>query len=202
MGSSNLIRWAGLAAMAGGVLWALWYVGVSLVGGDNYQVYNRLMPVVLLLLAVGLVAFHAVQKGSHRLVGTTGFVVALIGLFVMIAGNIVEFWAFTEEAYGPNSLRNSAWMAFGLGMFTFYVGTVLFGIDTLRARMLPHLGAFLLISWFPAGFLVSSLLQLLGVPEALAFSGLTALLGTGWTMLGYAVWSAAGEEVQRSMRAK
>ena len=200
--ASNLIRWGGLAAMVGGVLWALWYVGASLVGGENYQTYNRLMPIVLLLLAVGLVAFYAAQKGSHRLLGTTGFVVALVGLFVMIAGNVVEFWAFTEEAYGPNSLRNSAWMAFGLGMFAFYVGTMLVGIGTLRARMLPSSGALLLMIWFPLGFVVSSLLQLVGVPEALAFSGLTALLGAGWAVLGYAVWSAVGEEVQRPTRVK
>ncbi len=203
MPSSALIRWGGLAAMVGGVLWALWYVGATLVGGENYQTYNRLMPVVLLLLMVGLVAFFVAQKGSHdRLLIKTGFVVALIGLLVMIAGNVVEFWAFAEEPYGASSLRDSAWMAFALGMFAFYMGTVLFGIGTLRARMLPRSGALLLIIWFPLGFVLSGLLQLVSVPEALAFSGLTALLGAGWAVLGYALWSAVGEVAQRSTRVR
>ena len=189
--SSNLIRWGGLAAMVGGVLWALWYVGASLVGGENYQVYNRLMPAVPLLLAVGLPALHDAQKRSHESLGRWGLVVALLGLVVMIGGNVVEFWAFSEEAYGPSSLRNSAWMAYGLGTFAFYVGTVLFGIGTLRAGVLPRFGALLLVIWFPLGFIVSGMLQLVGVPEALASSGLTALVGVGWVMLGYAVWSTA-----------
>ena len=199
---SNLIRWGGLVAMVGGVLWALWYVGVSLVGGVGYGTYNRLMPVVLLLLAVGLVALHAAQKGSTGLLGRLGLVVALVGLVVMIAGNVVEFWGFSEEAYGPDSLRNSAWMAFGLGLFAFYIGTVLFGVDTLRAGELPRFGALLLLIWFPAGLVVSSLLQLLGVPEGLAFSGLTGLVGVGWLVLGYAVWSGGSGAARRTPRVR
>ena len=52
MGSSILFRWAGLAAVVGGVLWALWTVGFDFVGyGDpgspayeRYEAYNRLLP--------------------------------------------------------------------------------------------------------------------------------------------------------------
>ncbi len=186
--------------MVGGALWALWYLGASLVEGDGYQAYNRLMPVVLVLLAVGLLAFHTAQEGSQGLVGTAGLVVALAGLVVMIGGNVAEFWAFSEEDYGPSTLRDSAWMAFGLGMLAFYIGTVLFGIGTLRTGTLPRLGALLLMIWFPVGFMVSSVLQLVGVPEGLAFSGMTGLLGAGWVVLGYAVWSqgsAVGAQPRR-----
>ena len=179
-------------AVLGGVLWALWYLGASFVEGDGYQAYNRLMPVVLVLLAVGLFAFHTAQEGSQGLVGTAGLVVALAGLAVMIGGNVAEFWAFSEEAYGPSTLRDSAWMLFGVGMAAFYVGTVLFGIGTLRARALPRLGALLLLIWLPLGFMVSALLQLVGVPEGLAFSGMAGLLGAGWVVLGYTVWSQRG----------
>ena len=146
MASVHLVRIGGLTAVLGGVLWALWYVGASLVGSGGYETYNRLMPAVLLLLAVGLLAFYAAQKRSHGWVGRAGFVVALVGLLVMIVGNVVEFWAFTEEAYGPATLRNSAWMAFELGMIAFYIGTVLFGIGTLHTGTLPRLGALLLMS--------------------------------------------------------
>ncbi len=202
MASLALIRMGGLAAMLGGTLWALWYVGASLVGSGAYETYNRLMPAVLVLLAVGLLAFYAVQNASHGWVGRVGFVVAVVGLVVMIAGNMVEFWTFSEEAYGPDSLRNSAWMAFGLGLFTFYIGTVLFGVDTLRAGELPRFGALLLLIWFPVGLVVSGLLQLVGVPEGLAFSGLTGLLGVGWVVLGYAVWSGGSGAARRTPRVR
>ena len=203
MSSAHLVRIGGLVAVLGGVLWALWYVGASLVGSGGYETYNRLMPAVLLLLAVGLLAFYAAQKRSRGWIGRAGFVVALVGLLVMIVGNVMEFWAFSEEAYGPDTLRNSAWMAFGLGMLAFYVGTVLFGISTLRTvrtGTLPRLGAFLLMIWFPVGFMVSGVLQLFGVPEGLAFSGLSGLLGAGWVVLGYALWGGAGETRQRPTR--
>ncbi len=185
--------------MVGGVLWALWYVGVSLVGGTGYGTYNRLMPVVLLLLAVGLLGVHAAQNGSHGRVGRAGFVVALVGLLVMIAGNVADFWVFAERGYGPASPKHNAWMLFGLGLFALYAGTVLFGVGTLRARVLPRSGALLLLIWFPLGFVVSGLLQLAGVPEALAFSGMTGLCGLGWAILGYALWSG-GKAARRPAR--
>ena len=163
----SLIRWSGLAAVLGGALWALWYVGAYFVGWggpsnpeyDAYETYNRLMPVVLVLLLMGLAGAYALQRQTYGWLGTAGFSVASAGLVAMIAGNVAEFWAFTEEAYGASSLRDSAWMAFGLGMFAFYVGTVLFGIGTLRARVLPRFGAVLLLVWFPAGFIVSGMLH-------------------------------------------
>jgi hypothetical protein len=189
-------------AVLGGALWALWYVGASLVGGEAYQAYNRSMPVVLVLLAVGLLALHAAQEGGHGPLGRSGLVVALVGLAVMLVGNVADFWVFAEEGYGPASPKHSAWMLFGLGMAALYVGTVLFGIGTLRAGALPRLGALLLLVWFPLGFVVSGLLQLVGVPEGLAFSGMTGLLGAGWVVLGYAVWSQRGAVGARPRRVR
>lgn len=201
MSSSNWVRWSGLAGVLGGALWALWYLGVSLVGGAGYGTYNRLMPLVLLLLAVGLLGLHAAQNKSHGGIGRAGFVVALVGLLAMIAGNVADFWVFAEEGYGPSSPKHSAWMLFGLGLFAFYVGTVLFGVGTLRAGLLPRLGALLLLIWFPLGFVVSGLLQLAGVPEALVFSGMTGSCGLGWVILGYALWSG-GEAARQSARVR
>lgn len=202
--SSSWIRWSGLAAVLGGALWAFWYVGAYFVGWgvpsnpeyDAYETYNRLMPVVLVLLLVGLAGAHALQRRTYGWLGTAGFAVASVGLGAMIAGNAAEFWAFTEEAYGPGSLRDAAWAVFGLGMFVFYAGSVLFGIATLRAKMLPRPGALLLLIWFPAGFLINGLLQLAGVPEELSFSGLTGLCGVGWVILGYALWFGRDALVQ------
>ena len=36
MASLGLARLGGLVAVLGGTLWALWYVGASLVGGEGY----------------------------------------------------------------------------------------------------------------------------------------------------------------------
>lgn len=208
--AASWIRWSGLAAVLGGVLWALWYVGAYFVGWGSpssaeygaYEAYNRSMPGVLVLLLAGLVGAHMLQRKVYGWLGKAGFVVASIGLLGMIAGNVAEFWIFTEEAYGTSSLRDNAWMAFGLGLFAFYAGSVLFGIATLRASILPRPGALLLLIWFPAGFVMSSLLQLVSVPEDLSFLGLSGLCGLGWAILGYALWSGGDEAARQPARVR
>ena len=70
--SSNLIRLSGLAAMLGGVLWALWgiveqSVGWGQPGSTAYELYeliNRLLPFALLLVVVGFIGLHAAQRSS------------------------------------------------------------------------------------------------------------------------------------------
>ncbi len=199
--SSTRIRWSGAILMLGGVLWALWYVGVYLVDlvaprYASYETYNRLMPLVLLILLTGLTGAYVQQRRSYgsadarrnsryEWIGLAGFVLAALGLVAMIVGNVAEFWAFTEDAYGRGTSRDHAWMVFGLGMLTFYVGTVLFGVSALGARMVSPLVALPFLTWFPVGFALSGLLQLIGVPENLAFSGLNGLCGLGWILLGY-----------------
>ncbi len=208
--SSTGIRWSGSAAILGGALWALWYVGVyttELVVSryDGYEGYNRLMPFVLVLLLAGQTGAYAQLRRNNKLAGSTGldpvqrrlygriglvgFVLAALGLLVMMAGNVAEFWAFTDDAYGRGTLRDYSWMAFGLGMIILYGGTVLFAIAALAARMLSRLAALPLLIWFPMGFVLSSLLQLVSVPEGLAFSGMNGLCGLGWVLLGYALLS-------------
>lgn len=202
---STGIRWSGSAAILGGSLWALWYVGVYTIGlvvprYEGYEAYNRLMPFVLVLLLAGLTGAYAqlrrnnklagstgldpVQHRLYRRIGLVGFVLAALGLLVMIAGNVAEFWAFTDDAYGRGTLRDYSWMAFGLGMIILYGGTVLFAVAALAASMLSRLAALPLLIWFPMGFVLSGLLQLVGVPEGLALSGINGLCGLGWVLLG------------------
>ncbi len=209
--SSTGIRWGGSAAVLGGTLWALWYVGAYTIGlvvpgYEGYEAYNRLIPLVLVLLLAGLTGVYGqlrrnntlagsagldpVQRRLYGWIGLVGFVLAALGLLVMIAGNVAEFWAFTDDAYGRGTIRDYSWMAFGLGMIVLYGGMVLVAIAALTSRMLSRLAALPLLIWFPVGFVLSSLLQLLGVPEGLAYSSLNGLCGLGWVLLGYALLSS------------
>ncbi len=172
---------------------------------EGYEAYNRLMPFVLVLLLAGVTGAYAHLRRNIKLAGSTGldpgqrrlygwiglmgFVLAALGLLVMIAGNVAEFWAFTDNAYGRGTPRDYSWMAFGLGMIILYGGTVLFAVAALAASMLSRLAALPLLIWFPMGFVLSGLLQLVGVPEGLAFSGMNGLCGLSWMLLGYALLS-------------
>ena len=116
MGSSNLTRWAGLATMVGGVLWALWTVGFNFVGyGDpgtlayeRYEAYNRLLPLVLLPVVVGFPGLHAAQRRGYGWLGKAGLVAALLGLAPVAAGSVGEFWVFTAQPYGEPNGRDAS----------------------------------------------------------------------------------------------
>jgi len=192
--------------MFGGALWALWYVGVPLFGEryESYETYNRLMPIVLLLLMAGMVGFHAAQRGAYGGRGRAGFVASFVGLALMVVGNASEFWLFTMQAYAEANGRQASWGVFLLGMLLLAIGSVLFGIATMRAGALPRLGGLLVVVWLPVGILSSILSAVTGVlPTDLAFSlGSAVTLGAGWMVLGYAVWSGRGRPTQRPVRVK
>jgi hypothetical protein len=71
--SSILIRFSGLAAVLGGVLWPLWVVVEQSVGWgepgsaayQRYELINRLLPLAILPVVVGLVGLHVVLRRSY-----------------------------------------------------------------------------------------------------------------------------------------
>lgn len=191
MSSSDLIRWGGLAAIWGGVLWALWNAGLEFVVGwgeppspayERYEAYNKVMPVILPLLVAGLLGFHAAQKGGHGWLRRAGLIIALIGFTLLLVGNVAEFWVFNTQPYGEANGRANSWTLYLLGVFTLSIGSVLFGIATLRAKILPHRAAVL--------FTVGS------AAAVVPFIGML-LFGAGWAWLGYALWSKKDVSVQR-----
>ncbi len=198
MSSSALIRWSGLVAMLGGVLWAAnWIVftighGPSTVN-ENQEVlglvpdaWNRLLAVPLALVAVGLVALHSRQRSRAGWLGKSGYVVSLVGL---------ALWAVSYLALGPP-----------LPIIIVAIGMVLFGVATLRAKVLPRwsrsiplvLGVLLVPGFFLTfpGFILD--FPPFNWVYAFGLSGYFTCIaqGLGWVLLGYALWS------QRSTAAK
>src|SRR5918997_5664362 len=143
--SPNLVRLSGLAAMLGGVLWPLWVVVEQSVGWgepgsaayQRYELINRLLPLAILPVVVGLVGLHVVLRRSYGWLGTAGFVAILVGFALMLVGSVGEFWMFTEQGYALPNLRDASWTLFLLGHPILAIGTVLFGIATARAKVLP-----------------------------------------------------------------
>jgi hypothetical protein len=195
MGSSNLIRWAGLAAMVGGVLWALWTVGFDFVGyGEpgtpayaRYEAYNRLLPLSLLPVMVGFLGLHAAQRGSYGRLGKAGFVTALLGLALAVAGSVGEFWVLTTQPYGESSGREASWAIYLLGPLVLAIGSVLFGIATARAKVLARKTAMMF--------------AVLGLAVVLPFFG-ALIFAIPVTWLGYTLWSGKVEPVRRPQRVR
>ena len=189
MSSSALIRWSGLASVLGGMLWAVLgpltlFAAESPILGLGEIDFIRLLAAPLLLLLIGFLGVHRQHIGRFRWLGWTGFVVAFLGLTLLLIGTVIQAWI--------NILRGG-YLAL-LGSFVLGLGLVLFGIATIRAKVLP--------GWLRAVPL------LLGVvsPTQYFFIGLGSLIfgelpglvlwglfGLGWVLLGYALWSGTRE---------
>jgi hypothetical protein len=208
--SSNLIRWSGLAAMLGGVMWmllvpliTLTYPGRTGWGPKEvifslvWEDYNKRLPTVLLLLAVGLAGLGVRYGQRSGGLGRAGFVVALFGLGLMLLGNVVEFWVAGGIREGVSSAALGGWMSYSLGYLLLSAGLVLVGIAALREKVLPY------------GNVVPLILGLLSLPvfftvtSGVSFGTVLAVIfGLGWVLLGYTLWSERGEPIQRPVRVR
>ncbi len=206
MSSSRLIRWSGLLAILGGVIWtASWILngltedGLTTVLGLSEGGYRRITNAALLLFMVGLVGFHKRQAGRSGKLGTTGLMVALVGCVLMIIGNVFEFGLIGSIPHGARPGIMMGWGIFLVGLiFIVPTGLVLFGVGVIKANVLP--------SWSRALPLDIGLISLLGIfigivemvlrGDAVAEWGLITIIlafGLGWVLLGYALWSGTPE---------
>ena len=198
MSYADRIRWSGLAAMFGGVLWSLSWILVSFTEDGTRSVLGLsergwrtvLLNPAMLLFVAGLVAFRAKQAGRSGKLGKAGFAVCLISVGAMLVGNVVEFWV-SELFYGT---QQSGWAMMGVGFMLLPVGLLLFGVATFKAKVFS--------GWrraVPLGFGLTLVLLILIMMAVILLTGsqtqeglLGAMLlsiAVGWTALGYALWS-------------
>ena len=72
------------------------------------------------------------------MLGKAGFATVLIGLALVISGSVGEFWVFTAQPYGEPNGRDASWIIYLLGHLGLAVDCVLFGVATVRAKVLPR----------------------------------------------------------------
>ena len=155
-----------------------------------YLTYGKFFSLMVLGWMAGLLALHARQRGNAGRLERWGFRVVFAGTVLGTLGGVGVYWV------------GSIWwgvvefffLAFMMPMLLLVsIGFPLFGIGTLRAKVAPRLGAWLLvIGGLPGMFLLTFLLgQLtLGV----------LLINLAWVVLGYALFSqeqAYGQQFER-----
>jgi hypothetical protein len=190
MSSSNLIRWAGLAAILAGVLLVVADLLNLAIGFDDdepfsetattgiyaFQSVVNLLAAVLLL--IGLVGLYARQSEAAGLLGLAGFLVAFLGT-ALVTGLLwaslfivptlaVEVPAFLDQVEGPPP-------GFFLTFITFAVGWLLFGIATLLARVYPRIPTILVM--------IGAVIAVLPLP----FTGIVLAIAVAW--LGFALFT-------------
>ena len=137
---------------------------------------------------------HARQAGDpgYSLLGTVGFVLASVGDLLL-----ATLGPFVHSAVPGGAFP------FMMVMFVYVVaawwGMILLGVATLRAALLPLPWRALPLAFFlldvPLTTLAGALIEPVGVSALLYVQ--PVLLGLGWALLGYALWSGIGAGVQR-----
>lgn len=201
--TSNLIRWAGLSAVAAGAIFA----GIQPIHPPDFlpsvttTAWAIIMPFKLamcLLFLAGIAGLYARQVKESGWLGLAGFLAlslswALQTPFVFAEAFILPVLAttapqFVESFLGivngvPGDMNIGLLPAvYGVVGLLYMLGGVLFGIATLRARVLPRWAGGLLAiaaAVTPAAALLPHAVQ--------RFAAVPVAFAIAW--LGYALWS-------------
>lgn len=190
-----LVRWAGLLCVPGGVLWALSPLGVRLseMQFKTPNVFWKLFPSAPLLLLLGLIGLHLRFSWRSGRLERVAFFVTLVGLVLVIAGDVGEFWIGLDNVF---IMTAPAYRTLRLGLLVLAAGTMLFGVATARDETLPVWGALPFAIGGLCGFVAFSAdLETFG-------AALWVLFGVGWAWLGFAFLVAGLLGLWRGRRSK
>jgi hypothetical protein len=206
MSSSNLMRWSGLAALVGGVLFAVPDVAESLLFTNQsygeaaatsaWTIVQVAYIGAAVLFTMGLVGLYVRQAEQAGTLGLVAFLVAFIG-GVMGSGS-----AWSEAFLGawladaaPELLDADPSGALAAGLLLTFgllaLGWLLFGLASLRAGVLPRGAALLLM--------IGAVLYPVGGFLELPFAGVVFGAAVAW--MGYALWSGTANEPARMAEA-
>jgi hypothetical protein len=150
-----------------------------------YTTYGKVLAFVALGSVAGVLALHARQAPYAGRLEKWGFRIALAGAVLLTIGGIGEYWV---GALGFSFIAFTV-PGFLLTMF----GMTLFGVGTLKAKVVPRLGTWLLIvGGFPGVILMTFLTGHL--------PGGLFLLDIAWVVLGYAIWSQGSIPARQPQR--
>jgi hypothetical protein len=174
----TMARWGALAcAMAGGVLWALSPLGVHLseLRFHTPNVFWKLFPSAPLLLMVGLIGLYFLVFGGPGWLERASFLLALVGLGLILVGDVGQFWLGLDDRY---IMTAPAYRAFRVGLVVFAAGSILLGVAAGRDRTLPV--------WCALPFAIGALCGLISFSGDLGRLGaaLWILFGLAWAWLG------------------
>jgi hypothetical protein len=193
MNKYTLIRWGGLSALVASVISIL--IEIVLMITIRNQAYStaaltnewsllytfRLIAVMLLML--GLVALFARQNQKMRAFGVIAFVIASIGTMLIFGFAWALLFVFPGMAEAVPAFLDTMATEPGIGiaitLFLVTVGWFLFGLASLRAKILPAGSAWVVM----AGAFLALVLNMMQIP----FSWVIFDIGVIW--MGWWLWS-------------
>ena len=118
------------------MLWALSPVGVYI---SNFafhtpNVFWKMFWPAPLLLLLGLMGLQLRQSGRSGLLEKVGFLVTIVGLLMVIAGDVGLYWLGIDDIY---ILTAPAYRVFRIGLLVLAVGSILFAVTSPREGAFP-----------------------------------------------------------------
>lgn len=174
---SFLLKWSGILCVPGGLLWALSPTGVSIsnLAFHTPNVFWKMFWSAPLLILLGLVGLQLRQSERSGLLEKLGFFLAIVGLVLIIAGDIGLYWLGIDDIF---IVTAPAYNAFRIGLLALAVGSILFAVTSPREGALP--------TWGLLPFVLGSMCGLISFSRDFGSFGavLWALFGVGWAWLG------------------
>ena len=218
MSTAKLIRWSGMALMLGGIIVAVHYLTHPPGETAQYALDPLWVPshwlggIAYLLIPLGLTGLYARQSEKVGLLGLIGFILAFVGfalsagLSIFLSVVVIPFLAvhgldWLDAPNGALYTSSAFQLAVGPAAVSLLLGLLLFSVATLRARVLPRLGAWLVILTVPLGGLAGVVIGIIGSTPSLQRVGqllIGGVLGLGMLVWGWALWSEKGEMVAQT----
>jgi hypothetical protein len=205
MSYSNLIRFGGLAAMVGGVL----YAGVGLLVGrlaeELAYIGNIGYGFIVVSLPLGamaaIVALYALHRERYGRAGLVRCITAFLGLALATVALTLGVIATYPISAFPDSAWIFSWLLL-LGLLVATVGLVLLGALSVAWQIMPPWCGVALMAGSPLGVLFTMIPS-----EALAGGSLIgrafqALGGLLWVVVGYYIFRSAGGRTERAARVR
>ena len=176
--SSGIVRWGGWA----GVVAALTYVlaGILILIAPLQRVFSSIsehlievtLVVAFALTLVAIAGLHALQSPRYGRLGAAGSLMTFIGYALIAVAAAASILLVGGEALSAVRL---------VGALAILIGSVLLGVMTLRARVLPWWCGVLLIVGFPPGAILD---------ENVARGSEGIVFGIVWGLVGHALLSS------------
>lgn len=198
MTNENTLRWSGLAAASGGILWLLPWTGWL---GEIESSTGFLMALVgILLVAIGLFGLYQRLPAGGRSNGhTIAFGAALAGDLMIMAsaiGGLLSGASFTAAGQYPILAA-----LLGAGILLITLGLAGMGIMAISAKALGALSfAPLLLAIALVGYVVSVGVDI-GADNGLLRTIADVVTIGCWLLLGVALWTAKEPEADPALQA-
>jgi hypothetical protein len=203
--NQRLLRWSGMALVVAGpliVAAALLHpsreTAATIMASESRLVAAHVLFTLYgVLVMLGLPGLYAAHRGGMGRLGLTGFLVAMLGTYLIAVTGYFGFMAPVLAKEAPATLDSTIQyppvvVSSGLAAISFIVGYALFGIAMTRTATLPRLAGVLVAVGGPIHLLSFGISQLVSTAVWVVAVIGAASLGSGLAWAGYRLSRTSG----------